>query len=92
MASACTWVIQAASLGVFLSFLAWLGAIIASLALSQYVVHPAVQFALSDRKLDRGIEALASLAQAANELGIVAPNWGQLRQRLSRFGGAFATR
>ncbi len=40
MASACIWVIQAAALGIFLSFLLWLLTIIASLAFSQHALHP----------------------------------------------------
>ena len=66
MASACVWIIQAASLGLFLSFLLWLLAMLASLALSQLVVHPAVTLLLSDRKLDAGLVAVAGLADSVN--------------------------
>lgn len=89
LSSACLWVIQTASLGVFLSFLLWIVALLLSLAISQYAVHPAVTLLLSDRKLDRGLDALASLAHAASDLGvgIGAPVWGRLR---NRFNARFA--
>lgn len=58
LASACLWIIQAAALGLFLSFLLWLLALLASLALSQYVVHPVTAVVLSDRKLDQGLAVL----------------------------------
>ena len=48
LASACTWVIEVAALGMFLSFLLWLLTIVLSLALSQHVVHPVVKTLLSD--------------------------------------------
>lgn len=85
MSSACLWIIQSASLGVFLSFLLWVVGFLLSLAISQYAVHPAVTLLLSDRKLDRGIDALSSLAHAATDLGvgIGAPVWGHLRQRFN---------
>lgn len=92
MANACVWLIQAATLGLFLSFLLWIVTILLSMAISQYVVHPAVQFALSDHKLDRGLAALSSLAGVAADLGISAPTWLQLRQRVGRFAGGFATK
>ncbi len=94
MALACTWVIQAAALGPFLSFMAWLVGILAALALSQYVVHPALQFALSDRKLDRGLAALSSLVQTVTGVHTDAgsPSWSQLRSRVGRFAGSFAAR
>ncbi len=65
MASACVWLIEAATLGLFLSFLAWLLAAILSLALSQYVVHPLNTALLCDRKLDRAVDALSGLADVA---------------------------
>ena len=85
LSSACLWVIQSASLGVFLSFLLWIVGFLLSLAISQYAVHPTVTLLLSDRKLDRGIDALSSLAHAATDLGvgIGAPVWGQLRKRFN---------
>ena len=74
----------------------WSVNILLSLALSQHVVRPAIQFALSDHKLDRGIEVLSSLAGAAAELaadlGISAPTWLHLRQRVGRFATGFATK
>lgn len=65
MASACVWLIEAATLGLFLSFLAWLLAAILSLALSQYVVHPLSSALLCDRKLDRAVDALSGLSDVA---------------------------
>lgn len=62
---ACTWVIQSAALGLFLSFLAWLLAIILALAVSQHLVHPAANLLLCDRKLDRGIDATLVAARSA---------------------------
>jgi hypothetical protein len=62
MASAALWIIETASLGLFLAFLVWLLAGIAALALSQLVVHPACTVLLSDRKLDLAVTALSGLA------------------------------
>ena len=62
MASACIWLIEAATLGLFLSFLVWLLASLIALALSQYVWHPAVTIVLSSQKLDDGIKALNGLS------------------------------
>ena len=59
IASACAWIIESAALGLFLSFLVWLLGLIMSLALSQHIVHPTIQFAMADDKLNRG-RALAS--------------------------------
>jgi hypothetical protein len=94
LATACIWVIEGAALGLFLSFLLWLLALIVALALSQYVVHPVAAVALSDRKLDQGIDALASLARSAGDLAqdLGAPPWEQLRQSVSRFAAGFARR
>ena len=89
LASVCTWAIQSASLGIFLSFLAWLVAIALGLVLSQYVVHPAVEFALCDRKLDVGIAALSSLAAKLDPDSTV---WGLVRQRVDRFASSFAAK
>ena len=69
LATACAWVIEAAALGLFLSFLLWLIGTVLALALSQYLVHPAVQLVLSDRKLDGAIDALGVLAEAAQGAG-----------------------
>jgi fucose permease len=92
MALACTWLIQAAALGLFLSFLLWLLTLALSLAVSQFAVHPAVQFVLSDRKLDRVIDAMASLAQTAADLdiGVGSPVWRDLQHRARRFTAGFA--
>ncbi len=62
VATAAVWIIEAAALGVFLSFLVWLLAAIAALALSQYLVQPALNVVLSDQKLDLAIDAVTSLA------------------------------
>ena len=61
-ASVAVWIIETAALGLFLSFLAWLLAGIAALALSQFVVHPATKVLLSDKKLDLAVNAFAGLA------------------------------
>jgi len=94
MAVACSWIIQSAALGLFLSFLLWPLAIVASLAVSQYVVHPLAAALLSDRKLDRGMELLSSLGRTASDFGLGAgsPVWGQLRRRASGFSTGFATK
>lgn len=65
IASVAIWIIQAATLGLFLSFLLWLLAAIASLAFSQYVLHPAVKVLLSDSKLDLAVDAVTALADRA---------------------------
>ena len=65
LATACAWVIEAAALGLFLNFLLWLVGTLLALALSQYLVHPAVQLVLSDRKLDGAVDALSGLASVA---------------------------
>ena len=62
IASACVWIIEAAALGLFLSFLLWLIGAIVSLALSQYVVHPALTVLLSDHKLDVAVDAFNLLS------------------------------
>ena len=69
LAIACAWVIEVAALGLFLSFLLWLVGTLLALALSQYLVHPAVQLVLSDRKLDAACKALASLTHAVQVSG-----------------------
>ena len=79
LATACSWVIEAAALGLFLSFLLWLVGTLLALALCQYLVHPAVQLVLSDRKLDGAVDALSVLAEAAQGAG------AQVGGRLMRF-------
>ena len=83
----CVWIIQVAALGLFLSFLMWLLAIFLALAVSQYVVHPAAAVLLSDRKLDRGIDALSGLVDTARSFGLDlrAPLLRELQQRMARF-------
>lgn len=63
MASVAVWMIETAALGLFLSFLIWLLAAIASLVLSQYVVHPVITAVMSDTKLDLAVDAITDLAQ-----------------------------
>ena len=46
---------------VFFAFIAWLLTALLSLAISQHVVHPAMQALLSDRKLDDAADAVRSL-------------------------------
>ena len=62
VASACVWLIEAATLGIFLSFLVWLLGTLVALALLQYVVHPTLTVVLSDAKLDLAVEAVSGLA------------------------------
>lgn len=69
MASACLWVVQSASLGLFLAFMLWLLAAILSLAFSQYLFRPAVRWFLSDQKLDGAARTAASLADEGAQLG-----------------------
>lgn len=69
-ASACVWLIEAATLGLFLSFLVWLIAALLAMAASQYLVHPTVTLLLSDRKLDHGIDALTSMADLVSKGGL----------------------
>jgi hypothetical protein len=61
VASACIWIIESAALGLFLSFLLWLIGTLLALALSQYVVHPALAVLLSDSKLDLAVDAVTLL-------------------------------
>ena len=61
VASVCIWIIETATLGLFLSFLIWLLGVIAALAISQYIVHPALTVLLSDRKLDAAVDAVTAL-------------------------------
>ncbi len=68
LASACTWLIQTAALGVFLTFLVWLIGLLLAFALSQHVIHPGVQFLLSDQKLNDTLRTVAGLAQAVNDV------------------------
>lgn len=68
VATACVWLIQTAALGIFLSFLLWLMGVLLSLAISQYVVHPATQQLLSDRKLDEGIAVITGMVEVLAHL------------------------
>lgn len=77
VASACVWIIEAATLGLFLSFLLWLLGALLSLALSQLVVHPAVNVLLSDQKLDLAVNALAGAGAALDLAGSTAMSYIQ---------------
>lgn len=68
LASTCVWIIQTAALGLFLSFLLWLLGMLLSLTISQYVIHPATQQILSDRKLDEGIAAVTCMVEVLAHL------------------------
>ncbi|HQC98759.1 MAG TPA: hypothetical protein PK306_23945 [Aquabacterium sp.] len=76
-ASVCTWIIQVAALGLMLSFLLWLLALIAYLAFSQYVLHPAVAILLSDQKLDDGITVTVDTLRAGAAVARQAWAWAQ---------------
>lgn len=93
LATTCTWLIQSAALGVFLSFLAWLIAAVLALALSQYLIHPGVQFLLSDRKLNEAIDTLSGLATVVSGLSdpIARQFWSAVKGGWGGLGG-FATR
>ena len=81
MASACLWLIEAATLGLFLSFLVWLIATLLAMAASQYIVHPAVTLLLSDLKLDQSIDALSSMAELVSKGGLLtaAQLWAKFK-------------
>jgi len=68
MASVALWIIETAALGLFLSFLVWLLASLAALALSQYVVHPACTVLLSDAKLDLAIDAIELVGKQITQI------------------------
>ncbi len=68
IASLAVWIIETAALGLFLSFLVWLISALIALALSQYVVHPALTVVLSDRKLDVAVQAVSGLADRLTRL------------------------
>lgn len=72
VAGACSWLIQSAALGLFLAFLVWLLGLILSLALSQYLVHPTVQWVMADDKLSRGFDAAAEFGTWAANLAAQA--------------------
>ena len=73
VASACIWIIETAALGLFLSFLLWLIGTLLALALSQYVVHPALTTLLSDSKLDLAVDAVTGLAARITRFARSAP-------------------
>lgn len=94
LAVACSWVIQYAALGLFLSFLLWIVAIVIALALSQHVVHPLVATVLSDHKLDDAIDAVSSLAESVTHFarGAGSPAWDHLRGSFGRYASSFMAR
>lgn len=59
--SMCSWIIATAALGTFLSFLAWLIAILLTMLVSQHIVHPSAKFLLSDHKLDDTVQTFKDL-------------------------------
>ena len=69
VASGCVWIIEAASLGIFLSFMVWLVATLAALAFSQLVLHPAINMLLSDRKFDGTIDTIIDVVQGFDAIG-----------------------
>lgn len=69
IAGASLWLIEAAALGWFLSFLVWLIGALVALALSQFVIHPAVAVLLSDRKLDQAVDSLVGLGDVLTQVG-----------------------
>ena len=77
MASACAWIIQYAALGLFLSFLLWLLAIVIALAISQYALHPAAAVLLSDRKLDQVSALAAGTLRAGTDAAMQVWTWAQ---------------
>ncbi len=78
LAASCLWIIEAAALGLFLSFLLWLLAALLSLAASQFIVHPVATAVLSDHKLDQSLAALSSAADTA--VGAAHRLWRWTRQ------------
>ena len=77
MASACAWIIQYAALGLFLSFLLWLLAIVIALAISQYALHPAAAVLLSDRKLDQVSALAAETLRTGTDVARHVWSWAQ---------------
>lgn len=69
VAAASVWFIETATLGWFLPFLIWVVGALVALALSQFVVHPAVAVLLSDRKLDQALDGLSGLSDALAQVG-----------------------
>ena len=78
VAATCVWIIEAAALGLFLSFLLWLLAVILALAFSQHVLHPAVRLVLSDQKLDWSLAATAEAMRSS--VGAAHQLWAWTRQ------------
>lgn len=78
VAAGCAWVIETASFGLFLAFMAWLVGLFIWLTLSQHAVHPFVAALLSDRKLDEGI----TLSERSIRKGVFVASclWTALQQ------------
>jgi heme/copper-type cytochrome/quinol oxidase subunit 4 len=70
--SICIWIINFAALGIFLSFLAWLIVTILAMAASQYLIHPTVNFLLSDRKLESAVQKVHGLTGVFIQVGHAA--------------------
>lgn len=89
LASACAWLIQAAALGVFLTFMVWLIGLLLALAISQYLVHPGVQFLLSDQKLNDTLDTLGDLSNLVGVLGHHAGRqlWASVKGKWNGAGG-----
>ena len=90
LASACTWLINVAALGIFLSFLMWLITAVLTLAISQYIVNPSVKFLLSDHKLEDAISTASGLYSAFSYLGDQTSQeiWRVVKGGLSSLAGA----
>jgi hypothetical protein len=86
LASACVWIIQSAALGLFMSFLLGLMALIGALSMSQLIVHPVVQFALSDRKLDHGLAVAADAVRTGTDFALQMWAWTQAHHAAFRRG------
>lgn len=84
--SACAWVISAAALGAFMTFLAWLIAALLWLVVSQHLVHPSVQFLLSDQKLDAVVDTARGLSDVFVVMGTAAGHELWQAARRSVFG------
>lgn len=68
-ASVCVWIINIAALGIFLSFLMWMLGAFLAMAVSQYLIHPTVNFLLSDRKLEETLRRAYGLTDLFMQVG-----------------------
>ncbi len=84
----CLWIVEAAALGLFLQFMLWLLAALIALAISQYLIHPAVELLLADDKLTRTGRAIAELRRGFEQhVGPTVKDapWDKAFAGLSRF-------